>query len=604
MNQKIILEIEKGVYCYNLPQKAKNKIEKNLTFKNPPYESAIKAGRYVPINMPTHLRYFQISDDKKTYWFPRGYLYFFKKWLEDKYGEKQTTIKDKTLLLPKININFKGKLREYQEKAVNDIIKKYPQGILNSGVGSGKTVMACGVITARKQPTLVVVHSKELLYQWQEAIKKFIDYDCGLIGDGKNMVKPITVGIINSVKKKIKELSPKFGQIILDECLVAGTLIDDIPIENIKVGDYVNSFNHKSNKIEKKKVLHCFKKEPKTLCTIKLQNGKKITCTENHPFFTDKGYVPASELNNKIFVVGIKAYQIGEPKFTFTIEKVERVTRHTQRSKSTFGIVCKDGYVYNLEVEDNHNYFAGGILVHNCHRAAASTWSETLVEFPAKHHLGLSATIYRRDELTKGIIACIGPKLHVVNKEMLHDIGAVLKPKIAIVHTNFKYFYSDDYSAMISSLCENEERNKLIAHLVHSDFKRFKENVLIVSDRKNHCTELQNRLLSMQLKSHVLTGATPAKKRIKIVEDVKSNKCNILISTTQLIGEGFDCPNLSALFLTTPIKFSGRIIQCSGRILRPAKNKVPRIYDFRDINVGLLRNQGLSRDKVYNKQWG
>ena len=26
-----------------------------------------------------------------------------------------------------------------------------------------------------------------------------------------------------------------------------------------------------------------------------------------------------------------------------------------------------NGKVYNVEVEDNHNYFAGGLLVSNCH---------------------------------------------------------------------------------------------------------------------------------------------------------------------------------------------------------------------------------------------
>lgn len=28
--------------------------------------------------------------------------------------------------------------------------------------------------------------------------------------------------------------------------------------------------------------------------------------------------------------------------------------------------MCEDGFVYDVEVEDNHNYFANGILVHNC----------------------------------------------------------------------------------------------------------------------------------------------------------------------------------------------------------------------------------------------
>ncbi|MCD6175273.1 MAG: ATP-dependent helicase, partial [Planctomycetes bacterium] len=67
----------------------------------------------------------------------------------------------------------------------------------------------------------------------------------------------------------------------------------------------------------------------------------------------------------------------------------------------------------------------------------------------------------------------------------------------------------------------------------------------------------------------------------------------------QLIGEGFDCPNLSSLVLTTPIKYSGRLIQVVGRILRPAAGKKPVIYDFIDHQVGVLRASAQSRNRVY-----
>ena len=50
-----------------------------------------------------------------------------------------------------------------------------------------------------------------------------------------------------------------------------------------------------------------------------------------------------------------------------------------------------------------------------------------------------------------------------------------------------------------------------------------------------------------------------------------------------LIGEGFDCKSLSTLFIATPIKFSGRVLQYLGRVLRPApgKNKAV-VYDYVD----------------------
>jgi superfamily II DNA or RNA helicase len=56
------------------------------------------------------------------------------------------------------------------------------------------------------------------------------------------------------------------------------------------------------------------------------------------------------------------------------------------------------------------------------------------------------------------------------------------------------------------------------------------------------------------------------------------------MATSQLIGEGFDLPALSNLFLTTPIKFDGRVKQYAGRIMRTEKyNPPPVIFDYVDL---------------------
>ncbi len=48
--------------------------------------------------------------------------------------------------------------------------------------------------------------------------------------------------------------------------------------------------------------------------------------------------------------------------------RVDCVEILEQGSGSEFERVCPDGYVYNFEVEGNNNYFANGVLVHNCHQ--------------------------------------------------------------------------------------------------------------------------------------------------------------------------------------------------------------------------------------------
>ena len=60
-----------------------------------------------------------------------------------------------------------------------------------------------------------------------------------------------------------------------------------------------------------------------------------------------------------------------------------------------------DGFVYNLEVEGAHTYFANGILVHNCHHALAPSYRRAFEYFDAKL-LGVTATPDRADEKALG----------------------------------------------------------------------------------------------------------------------------------------------------------------------------------------------------------
>ena len=60
-----------------------------------------------------------------------------------------------------------------------------------------------------------------------------------------------------------------------------------------------------------------------------------------------------------------------------------------------------------------------------------------------------------------------------------------------------------------------------------------------------------------------------------------------------------ETPDMDALFLSTPIKFSGRLKQVVGRVLRPLEGKEPLVYDYIDSHVGLLEYQAKQRHKVF-----
>ncbi|MCI8309421.1 MAG: hypothetical protein HFJ45_04350 [Clostridia bacterium] len=139
-----------------------------------------------------------------------------------------------------------------------------------------------------------------------------------------------------------------------DLCFVQGTQVITpdgyVSIENLKVGDYVYSRNEETNQIETKKVLQTFESDYKS-DTLKIYTkDSSVEATLNHKFYEkNKEWIEAEKL------------EVGNILINNSNEELEIVKIDRVKSIGTIK-------VYNLEVEDNHNYFVGFdcVLVHNC----------------------------------------------------------------------------------------------------------------------------------------------------------------------------------------------------------------------------------------------
>ena len=153
---------------------------------------------------------------------------------------------------------------------------------------------------------------------------------------------------------------------------------------------------------------------------------------------------------------------------------------------------------------------------------------------------------------------------------------------------------------MLSELCKDTARNRLIAHDVAKEARNGGGICLVLSDRKAHCEALQAALRGHGVKAELLIGDLSNGERQRVVESLNNGGVKVLVATGQLIGEGFDCKELSTLFLATPIKFNGRLLQYLGRVLRPAPGKdKATVFDYQDVNVGVLMNAARARQRVY-----
>ena len=246
----------------------------------------------------------------------------------------------------------------------------------------------------------------------------------------------------------------------------------------------------------------------------------------------------------------------------------------------------------------------GYIILDECHKAPAMQYIQAVEQFDCKYMSGLTATPWRRDGLTNVIHWHIGDVIGKIQKAELVENGNLCKGVVRWVKTDFETNIdaSEQYSRALASLVDDEDRNKLIARTVAEN--NGTGISLILSDRKAHCWTLADILSDRHgIEAAVLTGSTSNPERQKILESLKAGKCRYLIATGQLVGEGFDLPAISSMFLTTPIKFSGRVIQYIGRALRPAPGKEKAyIFDFVDHLNPVFRASAKKRFYTYQHE--
>ena len=164
-----------------------------------------------------------------------------------------------------------------------------------------------------------------------------------------------------------KHAKDQFKMLVADECLVKDTMIatkDGLKaIQDIKVGDLVLSFNHATHMTEYKRVLSTMANP----APQKLIRVAGIVCTPNHPICTrEEEYLEAQKVSGKTVYILPKDFYDRSSGLEFS--KVDRVEVLEQGSGPGFEQVCPDQLVYNFEVDGNNNYFANGVLVHNCHQ--------------------------------------------------------------------------------------------------------------------------------------------------------------------------------------------------------------------------------------------
>lgn len=155
--------IESSIYIPEafLPDKLYKFLKEKLIFHNPQFYEMERRG-YSTWNTPR-----LISTLKKTeggILAPAGFLPEMGIFAAQ--NNIRLEIADKRMTCAEIDFSSKIELRRPQHKVAEKLLEN-DRAILEAKPGFGKTVVAIYCIKKRKQPTLIIVHTKELLHQWK-----------------------------------------------------------------------------------------------------------------------------------------------------------------------------------------------------------------------------------------------------------------------------------------------------------------------------------------------------------------------------------------------------------------------------------------------------
>ncbi len=148
---------------------------------------------------------------------PRGAINDIKEVLSD--AGLELVVRDRTMWPESVGHEFKGKLRPYQEEALERLISG---GVLRGPPGAGKTVILLAAIVKMDRPAIVVVHNSALMDQWREAVEQWMGVAPGNVGGGRKLdIRTITIAMQQSLWK-LSENVPgwvrEFGVLAMDEC--------------------------------------------------------------------------------------------------------------------------------------------------------------------------------------------------------------------------------------------------------------------------------------------------------------------------------------------------------------------------------------------------
>jgi len=270
--------------------------------------------------------------------------------------------------------------------------------------------------------------------------------------------------------------------------------------------------------------------------------------------------------------------------------------------------------VYNLHIENNHNYFANGSLVSNCHLAKASSLTgmfENMTD--VKYRIGTTGTIDNSQVNQLQLEGIMGPVHRVITTRQLMDSNRVVQLDIKCLLLKYpeeirKIYSGMKYQEEMDFIVSHEGRNKFITNLALKQ----DGNTLVLFQFVAKHGKILHKMIQERLddgrKLFFVSGEVNAEEREYIRKECENETNAIIVASFGTFSTGVNIPSIENIIFSSPTKSKIRNLQSIGRGLRLREGKTSCVlYDIADdLSWKSSKNHTLGhfseRVKIYSEE--
>jgi superfamily II DNA or RNA helicase len=309
-----------------------------------------------------------------------------------------------------------------------------------------------------------------------------------------------------------------------------------------------------------------------------------------------------SKLKKKTLIIVHKEFLLRQ-----WIERIEQFLPKARVGKiqaSVIDIEDKDiviGMLQSLSMKEYDqsifNEF-GFAIFDESHHLAPEVFSRAMFKIVTPYALGLSATMKRKDGLTKVIKMFLGDVVY--KKERKGEDNVVVKAinyyldDEEFLEISLNYRQQVNYSAMMKKICELNHRREFILKVIEDLVENGADDtqIMVLGHYKTILTYIYEAIKHRGIATvgYYIGG-------MKEIELKKSEGKKIIIATYAMAEEGLDIKTLTTLVMATP---KSDVTQAVGRILRKKRDE-SLVIDIVDPHI-IFQKQYVKRKRFYKKQ--